>query len=231
MGTAPRSTGGGSTSTSSKGTTSSGGEFTGYALVVRARPDHLFLEKLDLRSNQLSYLPTAISQLRNLKHLDASENLLVSLEPSICDLHELEKLELKDNPLQKPPISIARQGIGSIRRYFQELAASGETPSNGARLVLLGHGEAGKTSLQRGLRAGAASQAVRALTEAPGMSAAWRAQLGRCRLIVCRWRNGCQQSLQIVIMVCQNAGRSLSDLPDAKRIDEPLKTDGAPCLY
>ena len=113
------------------------------------------LEKLDLRSNQLTYLPTAISQLRNLKHLDASENLLVSLEPSICDLVAVERLELKDNPLQKPPLSIARQGIGAIRRYFQELAASGETTSNGARLVLLGHGEAGKTSLQRGLRAGA----------------------------------------------------------------------------
>jgi len=113
------------------------------------------LEKLDLRSNMLAYLPTALSQLRNLKHLDASENLLVSLEPSICDLVAVERLELKDNPLQKPPISIARQGIGAIRRYFQELAASGETTSNGARLVLLGHGEAGKTSLQRGLRAGA----------------------------------------------------------------------------
>ena len=90
-----------------------------------------------------------------MKHLDASENLLVSLEPSICDLFAVERLELKGNPLQKPPVAIARQGIGAIRRYFQELAASGETTSNGARLVLLGHGEAGKTSLQRGLRAGA----------------------------------------------------------------------------
>ena len=51
-------------------------------------------------------------------------------------------------------IATAKQGIGAIRRYFQELAKSGETTSNGARLVLLGHGEAGKTSLQRGLRDG-----------------------------------------------------------------------------
>ena len=112
------------------------------------------LEKLDLQSNELSVLPTSISQLKSLKHLDASENQLVNLEPSICDLIAIERLELKDNPLQRPPLTIAKQGIGAIRRYFQELAASGETPSNGARLVLLGHGEAGKTSLQRGLRAG-----------------------------------------------------------------------------
>ena len=111
------------------------------------------LEKLDLKSNNLTFLPTSISRLMSLKILDASDNKLASLDASICDLTNVEKLEFKDNPLQRPPATIARQGITAIRRYFVELAASGETPSNGARLVLLGHGEAGKTSLQRGLRA------------------------------------------------------------------------------
>ena len=78
---------------------------------------------------------------------------------SICDLNNLEKVELKNNPLQRPPIGTAKQGIGAIRRYFQEIARAGEAVSNAARLVLLGHGESGKTSLQRGLRAGMPSPA------------------------------------------------------------------------
>ena len=88
----------------------------------------------------LGFLPASISKLRNLKQLDASENQIVALEPSICDLHECERLELKDNPLQRPPLSVARQGIDAIRRYFSELKRSGSTtsrtsPSASARWV------------------------------------------------------------------------------------------------
>ena len=38
----------------------------------------------------------------------------------------LEKIEVKNNPLQRPPTSTAKQGIGAIRRYFQEIARAGE---------------------------------------------------------------------------------------------------------
>ena len=78
---------------------------------------------------------------------------------NICDIGALERIDVKDNPLQRPPLSLAKQGIAAIRRYFQELVKSGETISYSARVVMLGHGESGKTSLQRGLRAGAARPA------------------------------------------------------------------------
>ena len=113
------------------------------------------LESLDLKGNRLTYLPSSIGQLCFLKHLDISENLISQLEPCICDCAKLDRFEVKQNPLARPPLSLAKQGIASIRRYFQELSKSGEATSQGARLVLLGHGEAGKTSLQRGLRYGA----------------------------------------------------------------------------
>ena len=115
----------------------------------------LSLEFLDLRANKITYLPTAIGQLRSLKSFDLADNVLQRLEIAICDLRLLEKLELQGNPLQRPPLAIAKQGVPSIRRYFQDIAKSGETTSNAGRLVLLGHGESGKTSLQRGLRYGA----------------------------------------------------------------------------
>ena len=113
------------------------------------------LETLDLRSNLLTYLPVSIGQLNSLKHLDVAENRLGALVLSVCNLKNLERIDVRDNPLQRPPLSLAKQGIAAIRRYFQELVKSGETTANTARLVLLGHGESGKTSLQRGLRAGA----------------------------------------------------------------------------
>ena len=114
------------------------------------------LEKLDLRSNELPYLPASISKLRVLKQLDASENQIVALEPSLCDLHAIEKVELKDNPLQRQPAAIARQGIGAIRKYFQEIVMTGDIHGHGARLVLLGNERIGKTTLCRAIRSGAA---------------------------------------------------------------------------
>ena len=34
----------------------------------------------------------------------------MTLEPSLCDLHDLEKMDVKDNPLERPPASVCRQG-------------------------------------------------------------------------------------------------------------------------
>ena len=80
------------------------------------------LESLDLRGNALTFLPTSIGQLQALRHLDLSENQLSQLVPTICELALLEKVEVKNNPLQRPPLSTAKQGMLAIRRYFQELA-------------------------------------------------------------------------------------------------------------
>ena len=113
------------------------------------------LESLDVKGNRLTYLPTSIGQLCYLKHLDISENTISQLEPCVCDCPKLDRFEVKQNPLARPPLSLAKQGMQAIRRFFQELNRSGEAISQSARLVLLGHGEAGKTSLQRGLRYGA----------------------------------------------------------------------------
>ena len=80
--------------------------------------------------------------------------MLAALEPSICDLHEVDKLELKDNPLQRPPAAIARQGIGAIRKYFQEIVMTGDRSFQAARVILLGHVGCGKTTMQREMRLG-----------------------------------------------------------------------------
>ena len=115
------------------------------------------LEKLDLRSNQLVYLPASIGRLRQLKQLDASENQLLTLDPSICDLHMVERTEFKDNPLIRPPAAVARQGIGQIRKFFQEIVMTNDIQAHGARMFMLGHTSSGKTVLQKAMRMGASA--------------------------------------------------------------------------
>ena len=117
------------------------------------------LERVDVRSNKLVNLPVTFSHLKNLKTLDATDNRLQTLHPSICDMHALERIELKDNPLQRPPLPVARNGIGGIRKFFQEQIVVGSMASYGTRLVLLGKTDTGKTSLVSGLRTGTAEPA------------------------------------------------------------------------
>lgn len=111
------------------------------------------LQKLYAASNpRLAALP-ALAGLQSIRLVDVTGCALAEL-PSITELHALRELKIAGNPLQRPPASVAGRGLDAIRRYFVELESEGATTSRAARLVLLGDGMAGKTSLQRGLRAG-----------------------------------------------------------------------------
>lgn len=59
---------------------------------------------------------------------------------------------VKDCPLQNPPVEIAKQGNDAILRYWEEAARSGTQKVNEARLLLVGQGQAGKTTLKEKLR-------------------------------------------------------------------------------
>ncbi|MBL7794079.1 MAG: TIR domain-containing protein [Saprospiraceae bacterium] len=58
---------------------------------------------------------------------------------------------LHNNPLQAPPLEIVQQGNGAILRYFEDLEKEGEDQIYEAKLLLIGEGGAGKTSLCRKL--------------------------------------------------------------------------------
>ncbi|MEM9563093.1 MAG: COR domain-containing protein [Actinomycetota bacterium] len=62
--------------------------------------------------------------------------------PTIC---------LDGNPLNSPPAEIVEQGIEAVREYFSSLEA-GSSQLNELKLILVGEGGSGKTSLSRGLR-------------------------------------------------------------------------------
>lgn len=144
---------------------------------IKALPEDLSnfaeLETLYLGSNQIEKLPQSIGQLKNLKELFLGNNPLTEipaeigqltqlqrlhihgcqlthLPPEITQLKNLKTLFIKQNPLKHPPMEIANQGIEAIRNYFEEIA-QGTVKSYEAKLITVGNGRTGKTSVTRRL--------------------------------------------------------------------------------
>ena len=93
--------------------------------------------------------------MKNLTELDISGNQLTSLPPEILELgldikwkHQLEQngIFLEGNPLENPPVEIVKQGREAVINYFKSLEGEKE-PLNEVKVLLVGEGGAGKTSL------------------------------------------------------------------------------------
>jgi small GTP-binding protein len=115
------------------------------------------LTRLDLSKNKLTLLPSEISGLKNLEKLDLSENKLTSLPPEILELDlEMEYrarysgILLRGNPLETPPIEIVKYGREAVVNYFKSLEEE-KKPLNEVKVLLVGDGGAGKTSLVKRL--------------------------------------------------------------------------------
>jgi Leucine-rich repeat (LRR) protein len=107
------------------------------------------LTSLDLSSNQLTTIPDSITKLVNLTSLDLSSNQLTTIPDSITKLVNLTFLYLDNNPLENPPLEVCDRGIEAIREYFRQLKEEGEDTLYEAKLLIVGEGEAGKTTLAR----------------------------------------------------------------------------------
>jgi small GTP-binding protein len=105
------------------------------------------LTELYLDDNQLKSLPESITRLSNLTQLCLGNNQLKSLPESIGKLSNLTTVILHNNPLETPPIEIVRQGIEEIRKFFQQKREEGIDYIYEAKLLILGEGGAGKTTL------------------------------------------------------------------------------------
>ncbi|UKO97556.1 COR domain-containing protein [Nostoc sp. UHCC 0870] len=117
------------------------------------------LQMLYLGSNQLSSLPPEFGQLKNLKILDIQDNNLINLPSEIQLLTKLQKLDLRGEGnanLQIPPEILGDSWIKlgnptKIISYYFSLAAEQEKPLNEAKVLLVGQGSVGKTSLLKRL--------------------------------------------------------------------------------
>jgi internalin A len=117
---------------------------------------------LGLGSNQLTALPATIGQLTALKYLYIDDNPLTTLPDTIGQLVNLRQLYLHGNPHLGIPDEVLGprwQEVGEDIRpadphkildyYFR--TRQGERPLNEGRLILVGRGGAGKTSLVKRL--------------------------------------------------------------------------------
>ncbi len=102
-----------------------------------------------IAGNQLTSLPESIGQLTNLQTLILTDNQLTSLPPLLARLRELRTLNLKGNPLNPALQSAYNAGLHEIMAYLRSLEDA--EPLYEAKLLLVGEGGVGKTTLLKAL--------------------------------------------------------------------------------
>ncbi|WP_117208282.1 COR domain-containing protein [Allorhizocola rhizosphaerae] len=110
------------------------------------------LRELDLGGNALTELPSELGSLRQLELLDLRENRLTTLPASLAPLLETGQLTLRlhGNPLAEPILDLWRRGGAQLAAYLRSLGDG--IPQYEAKVLLVGEGNVGKTSLVAALR-------------------------------------------------------------------------------
>jgi internalin A len=115
------------------------------------------LRELSLFNNQLTSLPNSIAQLTNLQKLYLRSNQLTSLPEGMQKLTQLEGLYLHGNDNLNLPSEILGPkwhvakgdhiAVQLILKYYYRTREGKKRPLNEAKLILVGFGAVGKTSL------------------------------------------------------------------------------------
>ena len=112
------------------------------------------LKELYLNYNLLTDV-SPLAELKNLQQLDLRNNKLISLPQEFLefeteivwkDSYKIGSVNLYGNPLAFPPIEIVKQGKEAIKTYFDSLKEE-TVILNEVKILLVGEGMAGKTSL------------------------------------------------------------------------------------
>jgi internalin A len=114
------------------------------------------LQYLGISFNRITEIPAEIGQLNSLQTLDFHANQITKIPAKIENLIHLKILVLEGNPISDIPPEVIRRGWGenhsddgnpqAIFDYLKEQRA-GERPLQEAKMILVGFGGVGKTSL------------------------------------------------------------------------------------
>ena len=110
------------------------------------------LTQLYLHSNQLAKVLESIGQLINLTFFDLSFNGLITLPESTGKLIKLTYLNLEGNLLSAIPPEVMGKGGLAVRDYYRQRLEEDTDYIYEAKLLIIGEGGAGKTSLANKLR-------------------------------------------------------------------------------
>ena len=124
---------------------------------------YVSIQRLILDENEIKVIPNWLENFSNLSILDFRNNDLKELPeflfylPGISNI-DLEKddwqyntLSLKGNPLEFPPIEILSRGLEATREYYRLIDKQGGAELFEAKLIVLGAGGAGKTTMRKKL--------------------------------------------------------------------------------
>jgi internalin A len=107
------------------------------------------LEFLAVESNRLTELPEWIGKLSSLQTLYVEHNNLKSLPRSLLNLNELRELSIQGNRGLRIPAEIASEEHAAriLDFYFRVEASDADQPLSEFKLILVGRGLVGKTTL------------------------------------------------------------------------------------
>ncbi|MEH2099060.1 MAG: leucine-rich repeat domain-containing protein [Nostoc sp.] len=106
------------------------------------------LTQLYLVYNQITQIPEAIAKLTNLTQLSLSVNKITQIPEAIAKLTNLRQLDLSYNQITQIPLEILNsKDVKKIFNYLRQIRTTETRPLHEAKLLLIGQGSVGKTSL------------------------------------------------------------------------------------
>ncbi len=110
------------------------------------------LKLLCFLNNEIKHIPPEIIRLKNLEALIIGVNPVRQLPREIVQLPHLKTLACYELNTSVPPKEVVKQGLAAVKNYFESVSESSQvTYLYEAKMVLIGRGFAGKTSLVRKL--------------------------------------------------------------------------------
>lgn len=111
------------------------------------------LRFLDLSHNDLDVLPREVTKLKHLEELDLSFNNLEALPEEILSLKKLKRIDLESKEIKIPPEIQSANPSVTIQYFLSYLQQTKKKqnllPLHEAKILLVGQGSVGKTSLAR----------------------------------------------------------------------------------
>lgn len=106
------------------------------------------LRVLYLNGNEITEIPDEIAKLNELQELYVNANQINRIPLAITKLPNLKILNFRDNPIQNPPpVEIVGRGTAAVLNYLREIYSQKEDFIYEAKLLIIGEGGAGKTTL------------------------------------------------------------------------------------
>lgn len=107
------------------------------------------LRSLELQDNQITDISPLLSHIRN----DPFGVRPINISTSYTFDNQTKGINLANNPILVPPMEVVSRGNEAIIKYFDDLANQGAAKLYEAKLLIVGDGGTGKTSLAEKMKA------------------------------------------------------------------------------